>query len=65
MNRVHFTNIRLRVNAGINLPECKAHSARPLNMDASRLAMSGSRSEVTCKRCIALLNTHAFLLVQS
>ena len=51
---VHFPNIRLRINAGVTLPECKA-GARLLDMDASRLAMSGTRAEVTCKRCIAAL----------
>jgi hypothetical protein len=53
--RVHFANIRLRVNAGITLPECKA-DAPLLDMDASRLlAMSGTIKEVTCISCLCKL----------
>lgn len=58
--RIHFTNIRLRVNAGMNMPECKA-GAKLLDTDASRLAMSGSESEVTCKRCLKLMAADLFL----
>ena len=52
--KVHFANIRLRVNAGITLPECKA-DAPLLDIDASRLAMSGTVKEVTCISCLCKL----------
>lgn len=52
--KVHFANIRLHINAGVMLPECKAY-APLLDMNAGRLAMSGKSSEVTCKRCLNLL----------
>lgn len=53
--KVHFRNIRLRVNAGMDFPECYAH-ADLLDTDKGRLKTTGNRNEVTCKRCLARLD---------
>lgn len=49
--KVHLANIRLRVNAGVTLPECKA-DAKLLDMNATRLATTGTIAEVTCVACL-------------
>lgn len=54
MNRLHFRNVRLRNNAGLDVPECKA-SAELLDLDSSHLATTGDRNAVTCKRCLLAL----------
>ena len=49
--KTHFRNIRLRNNAGIDIPECKAY-AKLLDCDAGRWPMTSNQNKVTCKRCI-------------
>lgn len=51
MRAVHFRNIRLEVNAGMDFPECYA-GATLLDLDKSRLPTTGDRARVTCKRCL-------------
>lgn len=52
--KTHFMNQRLFVNAGIRFPECYT-GARLLDMDKTRLPVSGDRTRVTCKRCVQAL----------
>jgi len=48
--KLHLANLRLRVNAGMNIPECKAH-AELLDTDSGRWPMTTDRSKVTCAKC--------------
>jgi hypothetical protein len=47
---IHFRNIRLRNNAGMDFPECYAR-AKLLDTDKGRLPTTGDQSKVTCERC--------------
>ena len=49
--KLHIRDIRLRNNAGIDMPVCKA-SAELLDMDATRYPTTGDRKQATCKHCI-------------
>lgn len=46
----HFRNIRLYMNAGMVMPECKAH-AKLLDTDAGNWHTTGNKELVTCKHC--------------
>lgn len=48
---VHMRDIRLRNNAGLDYPVCKAE-AHSLDMYETALPMTGDQSRVTCKHCI-------------
>ena len=50
---VHYVNIRLYNNAGMEFPECYA-GAKLLDLDKSHLPLSHNIKEVTCKHCIRL-----------
>lgn len=52
--KIHFCNTRLRVNAGMDFPECYAN-AQYLDLDKSGLPKTNEREKVTCKRCLASL----------
>lgn len=54
MKKVHFRNIRFKVNAGMDIPECRAY-ARLLDCEASRLETTGDKEQVTCKSCLKRL----------
>jgi len=49
--KMHYADIRLSNNAGIELPVCCAGAAL-LDMDKSRLPMTIDHGAVTCARCI-------------
>ena len=51
IRRVHFKNIRLFINAGMDIPECKA-GAKLLDCDSGRWPMTGDKAQVTCKNCL-------------
>jgi hypothetical protein len=53
MPKTHYRDIRLSVNAGMNMPLCYA-GAPLLDCDKSRLPTSGKIDEVTCKHCLRL-----------
>ena len=48
--KVHFRNIRMRNNGGIDFPECQTNAAL-LDLDKTAWATSGNINEVTCKKC--------------
>lgn len=52
--KTHYRNIRLYVNAGTPFPECQAYASL-LDLDKSRLPVTGKKSEVTCKHCLRRL----------
>lgn len=52
--KVHYRNIRLMNNAGMEFPECRAGAAL-LDLDAGRLKMTAIKAEVTCLRCRRIL----------
>lgn len=49
--KMHFRDIRMSNNAGINFPNCCTNSEL-LDMDKARLPTTGNFKEVTCKRCL-------------
>jgi hypothetical protein len=49
--KMHFADLRLRVNAAMNMPICYVGKG-PLDLDKSRLPVTSDMSKVTCKRCI-------------
>lgn len=51
---IHFMNTRLRNNAGMEIPECKAY-AKLLDCGSSRWATTTDRKKVTCKNCLKKL----------
>ena len=53
--RTHFRDIRLRNNAGMDMPLCYAQRKGPLDMDASRFPTTGKQDEVTCLHCRRLI----------
>lgn len=53
--KVHFRNIRLFVNAGMDFPECYSY-APMLDTEKSSLPTSPRRKEVTCARCLKMLS---------
>jgi hypothetical protein len=50
MRHIHWTDIRLRNNAGMDIPVCKA-GAKLLDCDSGRLPQSVYLKHVTCPRC--------------
>ncbi len=58
MSKIHFTNTRYKVNAGINIPECKARTKGLLDLDSSRLINKGYWGLVTCKKCLKYKPEH-------
>lgn len=50
----HFRDIRLRNNAGMDFPHCRAN-ADLLDLDASRWRTTGDRHNVTCLACLRKL----------
>jgi hypothetical protein len=59
MKKVHFRNLRLRVNIGIDFPECKTNAFR-LDLEKSTWAITGDRNNVTCKKCIEIMGRKVF-----
>lgn len=51
MPKIHLRDIRLRVNAGIDMPVCYAAQQGPLDLDKSHLPTTGERDKATCKHC--------------
>jgi hypothetical protein len=49
--KTHFINIRLRNNAGMDIPECQAY-AELLNCDSGRWPLSNDKTKITCKKCL-------------
>ena len=47
----HLRDIRLRNNAGMDFPTCKA-GAKMLDLDAGRWPTTGEISETTCLHCV-------------
>ena len=63
--KTHMRDIRLRNNAGMDFPLCKA-GAELLDLDAGRWPLTGKYSEVTCAHCRRhALDTAAQWLVRS
>ena len=58
MNKIHYRNRLLRVNAGMDFPECHAY-ADLLDIEKSRLLTSGDVARVTCKHCLKLMEAEA------
>lgn len=52
--KLHYKDVRLANNAGMDFPTCYAN-ARLLDCDKSRLPMTSNAKLVTCKRCILRL----------
>ena len=52
--KIHYRNIRLRNNAGMDIPECKAY-AELLDCDSGRWTMTGIKENVTCKKCLKVM----------
>ena len=50
MNKVHFIDTRLFVNAGMRFPTCYAR-ARLLDTDKGRLPLTLVHDQVTCAHC--------------
>jgi hypothetical protein len=48
--RVHFRDIRLRSNGGMDFPLCQVTDG-PLDTDKARLQTSPDMTEVTCPMC--------------
>lgn len=48
--KTHLRDIRLKNNAGIDFPLCRAQ-ARLLDFDNTELPTSGDMAEVTCNNC--------------
>jgi hypothetical protein len=51
MKKVHMCDTRLRNNGGLDYPVCYVNLKRGLDLDKSRLHMTGNFSECTCERC--------------
>lgn len=52
--KVHYKNIRLFNNAGMDFPECYAYGEL-LDLGKARLPMTGDKKLVTCKRCLRIM----------
>ena len=50
--RTHYRDLRLRNNAGISIPVCKA-GEKLLDLDSSAWPITLNKAKVTCKRCIS------------
>jgi hypothetical protein len=50
-NKVHLKDQRLRVNAGMDFPVCKAN-AKMLDLTACWLPMTNEIELITCKACL-------------
>jgi len=57
MRHTHFKDIRLSNNCGISFPCCHS-TARLLDLDKSRMKMSGNYGDVTCPRCLKMEPKH-------
>jgi hypothetical protein len=57
--KTHFRNIRLRNNAGMDFPECKAYQEY-LDLDSGRWPTTGNQKDVTCKNCIKMIKKQWF-----
>lgn len=55
MAKIHYRNLRLFINAGIEIPECKAY-AKLLDLDSGLWKITPNKYEVTCKNCIQSIN---------
>lgn len=55
--KMHFRDIRLRNNAGMDFPLCYA-GARLLDLDKSRLPTTGDFNAVECKHCLNRAPVH-------
>lgn len=51
--KIHLIDLRLRTNAGIDFPTCKA-TAKMLDLDAARLPLTDEIRAVTCKHCLKI-----------
>ena len=49
--KIHMCDTRLKNNGGINYPICYVNLKRGLDLDKSRLHMTGNFEECTCERC--------------
>jgi hypothetical protein len=49
--KTHWTDIRLKNNAGINFPACCAQ-VKMLDLDKTRYTTTGEKAKVTCKTCL-------------
>ncbi len=49
-SKIHLKSQRLKVNAGMDFPSCKAN-AKLLDLNAAWLPLSDDIIEVTCKHC--------------
>ena len=52
--KVHFRNLRLYINAGMQFPECYAYQSL-LDIDKGALETTSDKSEITCKHCLRQL----------
>lgn len=54
--KIHYTDTRLYINAGVRLPACYA-SAKLLDMDKTHLPQTSRPiyGFVTCKRCLRVM----------
>ena len=50
--KVHMRDIRLRVNAGMDMPLCYAAQKGLLDIDKSGCKTVGYVADVTCKHCL-------------
>ncbi len=49
--KIHMRDTRLFNNAGISYPICYFNLKQGLDLDKSRLALTGKIEEITCKHC--------------
>jgi hypothetical protein len=57
MSKIHYRNLRLRINAGIDFPQCQA-DAELLDMDKARWQTTSKFDEVTCLHCLKLIKRY-------
>ena len=50
----HMTNLRLYVNAGIAIPECRAN-AHSLDLNAGKWRLANDAAHVDCKHCLKII----------
>lgn len=49
--KVHYPDVRLGNNAGIDMAVCYANRNGPLDLNKTGLLLTTDKSKVTCKNC--------------
>ena len=55
-NKIHLIDNRLKVNAGMSFPHCKANASL-LDLNACHLPMTDEVGLVSCKTCLKLYHS--------